>query len=225
MVSISLDLKQDTHERLASLSEFYDKDIKEIINEIIEVVSFESMWIQNISNEYRVPIRLTNVLSHLLHVGVQSTNALFNDILGRLEGKGLFFASDMDIDLDEMRIWVNYDALRGCDLYVHSFDVTLTGLPRLTATYLMDVEKVDETALLRMKEIADNINDIEGLELPEAFLDIMEFSVDVVDEDEFLYLNVDIVEESLPYLPTIPAISEVIKQIMERAGVNLPIDE
>ena len=93
MVRISLDVQQDTLDRLESLSEFYDKDIKEIINEIIEVISHRSGWVLNISKEYRVPIRLTNVLSHLLHVGIHSTHSLFNDILERLEAKGQFCAA------------------------------------------------------------------------------------------------------------------------------------
>jgi len=225
MVRVTLDVQQDTIERLESLCEFYSKDVKEIISEIIEVISYESVWLLNLGKEYRVPIRLTNVLTHILFVGVQSTYSLFNKLLERLKGKGFFTVSDMEIDLEEMRIWVNYDALKVCDLYVDSFDLTLTGLQRLTATYLLDVEKVDETALERIREIVDNFSDIEGLELPEAFHDIMDFSVDVVDEDDFLRLNVDITEESLDYLPSLPAISELFKQILEKAGIELPIEE
>lgn len=225
MVKISLDVQQDTIERLESLSDFYDKEIKEIINEIIEVISHESGWLLNISKEYKVPIRLTNVLSHLLHVGVQSTNSLFNDILERLEAKGLFCASDMEIDLDEMSIWVYFDALRGCDLYVHSFDLTLTGLQRLTATYLVDVDKVDDDAVDRIIDFDQVIGWKEGLELPESFHDVMDSSIAVVDVNEFLRLNIDITEEFINYLPTIPDISEVFKRILEKAGVDLPIEE
>ena len=53
MVRISLDVQQDTIERLESLSDFYDKDITEIINEIIEVISHRSGWVLKISKRAR----------------------------------------------------------------------------------------------------------------------------------------------------------------------------
>ena len=225
MVRIYLDVQQDTIEQLESLSEYYDGDIEDIINEIIEMISFRSGHLINISKEYRIPIRLGNVLFHLLDAGFQSTKSLFNDILDRLEAKGLFTASDMEFDLDEMRIWVYFEAFRDCELYVDSFDLTLTGLQRITATYLVDVEKVDDATVDRIIDIAQDIGWSEGLELPESFYDIMDSSIDVVDEDEFLRLNIDITEENINYLPTIPDISEVFKQIMEKAGVDLPLEE
>lgn len=63
MVRISLDVQQDTIERLESLSEFYDKSVKEIISEILEVISHESRSLPNLNKEYRIPISLTGVLS------------------------------------------------------------------------------------------------------------------------------------------------------------------
>ena len=147
MVRISLSIPQDTHERIKSLNDFYKKDIIEIINEIIEAISYESRWIINTSKEYKVPVDLINVVSHLFDAGIHSTNSLFNDILERLEAKDLFVHDFMEINLDEKSMWILFVALRGCDLYVDEFDVTLTGLARLTATYLVDIEKGDGTAL------------------------------------------------------------------------------
>ncbi|MFX0133133.1 MAG: hypothetical protein ACFFDN_05765 [Candidatus Hodarchaeota archaeon] len=224
MVRISLNIPQKTHERMKSLSEFYKKDIKEIIDEIIEVVGIESHRIINASKEYKIPLNLTNVVSHLFDAGVHSTNSLFNRILERLEVKGLFVQDDMEIDLDEKGMWINYSAVQGCDLYVDSFDVTLNGLARITATYILEIEKIGDTALERIVEIANNIKEVEDLKLPETFYE-MEFSVEIEGDDKFQNLTVDITEESLYYLPTIPVISKIIKQILEKAGVNLPIEE
>jgi hypothetical protein len=223
MVEINLNIPENSQEKLMELSEFYDKEINQILNEIIEAVCFKSGWITQLSEEYKVPIKLLNVVWHLLEAGIQSTNALFNNILERLDAKGLFIQDDISIDLDEGYTWINFVALRGSKLYIESFDVTITALVRLTVSHLVEMEKIDDTSLSRLYEIAENIHRFEEITPPESFLDLMEFSLDIIEDDEYLELTIDITEESFHYLPMIPDISELFKQILQNAGVKYDI--
>lgn len=67
------------------------------------------------------------------HSGKMADNILFAKILKELNAEGHFGASDMEIDLDDNRIWIYYEGLIGNNLWVDSFDVTLSGLKSLTA--------------------------------------------------------------------------------------------
>ncbi|MHA1298742.1 MAG: hypothetical protein ACTSO9_04775 [Candidatus Helarchaeota archaeon] len=224
MVEITLSISEDSHEKLMELSEFYDKEIGEILNEIIEAVCFQSGWITQLSEEYKVPINLLNVVWHLLEAGIRSTNIIENNILERLDAKGLFIQDDVIIDLDEGYTWIHFAALRGSKLYIESFDVTITALVRLTASHLVDMEKIDDTSLSRMYEITENIPRSKEITLPESFLDLMEVGLDIIEEDEYLELTIDITEEAFHYLPSIFDISELFKQILQNAGVNHEIN-
>jgi hypothetical protein len=48
----------------------------------------------------------------------------------------------------------------------------------------------------------------------------MEHHVDFIEDEDFLKLTIDIVEESMGYLPSIPAISDLFKQILNSAGMR-----
>jgi len=150
--------------------------------------------------------------------GRQSTDSLFNDLLERFEAKGLFVHNDMDINFDKMSLWISFEALTGCDLYVHSFDISLMGLVRLEATYHVEIEKVDDLAIRRMRNIVDNVR--ESIDLPDSFQDLMEFVVDIDEYEESIILGVDITEESLDYLPLVPDISILFKQILDKSGLK-----
>lgn len=214
---IVFNVSHGSYGRLASLGEYFNEKVKEIVTEIVEVIGFSSRWIINRSEVYQVPVSLTNVLSHLVVSGRQSTDSLFNDLLERFEAKGLFVHNDMDINFDEMSVWISFEALTGCDLYVHSFDISLMGLARLEATYHVEIEKVDDLAIRRMRNIVDNVR--ESIDLPDSFQDL-EFVVDIDEYEESIILRVDITEESLDYLPLVPDISILFKQILDKSGLK-----
>ena len=48
----------------------------------------------------------------------------------------------------------------------------------------------------------------------------MEYHVDFEEDEDFPRLKIDIVEESIGYLPSIPAISALFKQILNSAGID-----
>lgn len=220
MVQISVDVSQDTYERLEELSIIYRKNVDEIIAEITDFISSQSSWIENKRKEYNVPRRLTTVLAHIFHAGIQSSNSLFTDLLEQLEAKGRFIPNDMEFDLDEMSIWINYAGLTESDLYVDDIDVNLSGLKRLSASYSLNYDRVDSSALEKIKDIIKNIHKTPGLSIPDVFNDVMEHHVDFIEDEDFLKLTIDIVEESMGYLPSIPAISDLFKQILNSAGID-----
>lgn len=220
MVQISVDVSQDTYERLEELSIIYRKNVDEIIAEITDFISSQSSWIENKRKEYNVPRRLTTVLAHIFHAGIQSSNSLFTDLLEQLEAKGRFIPNDMEFDLDEMSIWINYAGLTESDLYVDDIDVNLSGLKRLSASYSLNYDRVDSSALEKIKDIIKNIHKTPGLSIPDVFNDVMEHHVDFVEDEDFLKLTIDIVEESMGYLPSIPAISVLFRQILNSAGID-----
>ncbi|MHA1409541.1 MAG: hypothetical protein ACTSQY_04355 [Candidatus Odinarchaeia archaeon] len=224
MVELSLSIPEASYEKLMELSEFYDKEIGVVVNELIEAVCFNSSWITKLSEEYKVPINLLNVVWHLLKAGIHSTNVLFNNILERLDAKGLFIQDDIIIDLDEGYTWIHFAALRGSKLYIESFDVTITALVRLTASHLVEMEKIDDASLSRFYEIVEDVHLFEEIKPPESFHDLMEFSLDITEDDEYLEMTIDITEESFHYLPPISDISELFKQILKNAKVNSGIN-
>lgn len=129
----------------------------------------------------------------------------------------------MEFDLDEMSIWINYAGLTESDLYVDAIDVTLSGLKRLSASYTLELDRVDNSALEKMHDIIKNIHETPSINLPD-FYDVMQHHVDFIEEDEeFGKLTIDIVEESIGYLPSIPLISDLFKQILSSAGIDYPL--
>ena len=74
--------------------------------------------------------------------------------------------------------------------------------------------------LWRKLDIIKNIHKTPGLSIPDVFNDVMEHHVDFIEDEDFLKLTIDIVEESMGYLPSIPAISDLFKQILNSAGID-----
>lgn len=220
MVRYSINVPQDTHERLILLSEHYNKDIKEIINESIHAVSFDRYQIINASKEYQVPLEMRHVVIYLLRAGFRSTRSLFNKFLEILEAKGLFTQDDLDVNFSEMCVAITYGALPKNGLYVDSFYVLWYGVADLSATYYLDIDAVDDTVVAKIKDIAENIEETGDFHENFPFLNL-DYSVDVIEEDDFLDVSVRIFGQELDYLPTIPTISEFIKQLMEKAGVKI----
>ena len=220
---VILDIDEDAYKSLTALSDLYGQDVEKTINDILDVIGFESRWIMSLSKEYRVPLGLVAVMSHIFGAGRHLTYSLFDKILESLDAKGFFFGSDLEIDLDEHRIWVNYPALAGCHLYVDEFDVTVDpGHVRLTAPSYLDAEKVSGNTLERLKAMVDNIGETE---LPEEFYDLEGYSVEVDEDEDHLALVVDCTAESLDYSPKVSTVSDLVRQILVQAGIGKQLEE
>lgn len=211
---LSLNIPDDSYEKLASLSDFYKQDIKSIVVSILDVVSLQSRGILNLSKEYKVPVKLDTVMFHLFDAGFNSIYSLFNEVLEKLEVKGLYLLEDFETKLDEDYIFFAYAALAGCNLHVDSFYLTIDGLKTLTTNSLIEVEKVSKQALGKLKELVQNIVE------PEEFLNLEDYNIEIEEEEEFWTLRIDCMAESLDYLPSVKQVSRFVEQIFKKAGIR-----
>jgi hypothetical protein len=221
MVEISIDIPDSIYEQLDELSETFSQAVEETINEVLEAVIFELRWLVNLKKEDPVSRNIRSKISDQLYSARMTDGALFIKILKELNAEGLFIANDMEIDLDDNRIWIYYHALDGSNLFVDSFDVTLTGLKSLSADCIIQVDEDDYETLDKVKEHAMKVS--ESSELPEEFYDLDFWEIDILAQDETsICLRADFSEESLEYLPSIPVISELFEKILTSAGVSRP---
>jgi hypothetical protein len=212
---ISLNIPEDSYEKLASLSDFYNQDVKNAIVGILDLVGQQHQRIINLGKEYKVPVKLNTIISHALFTGFNSTYLLFNKILENLEVKGLYTLSDLDIDLDEDYMWFHYVALVGCNLQIDEFSVILKpGLRILRTVSHIEVEKVSNKILRKLKKIAPKV------ELPEEFHELDDYNIEIQEDEEFWRIEIDCTAESLVYLPSVNRISEFVVQLFKKAGVK-----
>ena len=217
MVEISLDIPEAIYDQLNKLSETYSQNVEETINEVLDAVSFDTRWLVESKKVDIIPHSVRDKISGRLASGRMTDNILIDKILKELNAEGLFVASDMEIDLDENSIWINYDALLGSNLFVDSFDVTFSGLKSLTADCIIEVDEDDDTILGKIEEHAMRIRRTSS-ELPEEFLDLDPWEFFVLEQDEIsICLRVEFSEESLGYLPSIPVISEFFEKVLVSA--------
>lgn len=220
MVEISLHIPEGIYNQLNKLSETISQDVEETINEILDAVTFDLLRLSESEKADIILHSLRNKISSQLTSGRRIENILINNILKELNAEGLFVASDMSIDLDDNRIWIYYEALVNSNLFVDSFDVTFTGMKRLTADYIVVVDEGDDKTLDQLEEHAMIIRHTSS-ELPEEFRDLDPWEIFVLAQDETsICLRVDFSEESLGYLPSIPVISEFFEKILVSAGVT-----
>ena len=211
----SLNIPDDSYKELASLSDFYKQDIKNVIISILDVVGVEGQRIINLGKEYKVPVKLINVMSHLFDGGFFSIYSLFNKILENLEVKGLYTLGDLDIDLDKNYMMLYYDALRGCNLQIDGFYITLEpGLSTLTTNSHIDIKKVDKKALGKLKRV------VRSVEVPEEFYELEDYNIEIEEDEEPWILAIHCWAESLIYLPGIKRISKFVEQIYKKAGIK-----
>jgi len=220
MVEISLDIPEGIYNQLNKLSETFSQDVEETVNEVLDAVSFDIRWLVESKKVDIIPLSIRYKISRRLFSGRMTENILIDKILKVLNAEGHFGASDMEIDLDDNRIWIYYDALRGSNLFVDSFDVTFTGLKSLTADCIVDVAEDDHETLGRVEEHAMRIRRT-SKELSEEFRDLDPWDVFVLAQDETsICLRVHFSEESLGWVPSIPAISKFFEKILVSAGVS-----
>ncbi|RJS84564.1 hypothetical protein CW702_02335 [Candidatus Bathyarchaeota archaeon] len=213
---VSVSLSQKNYDLLAELSDFYKQSIERTINDIVDALQFSCETIKRLSKEYKVPTNLAGIILDLLEMGDYSYKYLFGEVLERLGAKGLFKLVDLDITPEDNYTWLSYAAMRGCNLYIDEFDVTLSP-PSISATYTIETEKTESEALERLKKIVQNIE--EDLELPEDFYDV-DYDVYIDDTiEEFWSLVVNCSVDDFNYLPDLNVISDLIRQILKKAGI------
>lgn len=212
---VSLNISDESYEKLASLSDFYKQDLENTIVTILDVVGSEGQWIINLSQEYKVPVKLDTVMFHMLDAGISSIYSLFNNVLEKLGVKGLYVLEDLEVDLDEDYIFLIYDALAGCNLHIDCFDLTLkSGLKTLSTRSLIKVEKINKQTLEKLKELVRSVAE------PEEFVDLEDYHIEIEEDEEFWTLRIDCMAEALDYFPSVKRISKFVGQLFKKAGVK-----
>ena len=224
-VKLSLDIPEKIYDQLSKLSETYSQDVEKTVNEILDGVCFDIHWLLEAKKKDPNTLGFRYKISSRLDSGKWADNILFDKILKEFKAEGHFVTSDMEIDLDDNSIWINYQGLMGSNLLVDSFDIFITGLKRLETECTVEVDEDDDETMWKVEEHANRIRSILD-ELPEGFRELDHWEVSVSSEDVTSFcLKADFVEESVSYLPSIPAISEFFEKVLKSAGVTKHLSE
>ena len=212
---VTVNIPDERYKGLVSLSESCDQNVKDVIVSILEVVGLHAKTIENLSKEYKVPVKLRAVIHHTFDAGFSSLHSLFNEILEKLDVKGFYVISDFEVDLNEDYMLFSYDALVGCDLKIESFYLTLErGGATLTTNSYIEVGKVNNKALEKLKNLVQN------LETPECFQGLDDYEIEIEEDEEFWTFRIHCQAESLFYLTSVTEISKFVQQIFKKAGIK-----
>ena len=212
---VSLNIPDDSYKKLASLSDFYKQDVKNAIISILEVVGGKGQWIINLGKEFKVPVKLINVMAILFDAGFTSIYSLFNDVLEKLDAKGLYALEDFQIDLEKDYVWFSYYALKGSDLQISGFYLAIEhGIITLTTHSYIDVKEVDNKTLGKLKKLVQNV------EPSTEFGDVEDCSIEIEEDEEFWKLKINCEDESFYYLPSVKKMSKFVERIYKKAGVK-----
>ena len=212
---VSLNISNDSYKELASLSDFYNQDVEDIIIKILNIVGMNARRIINLSKEYKVPVELVTMISDIFDAGNTLIYDLFDKILENLDfNKGLYSLEDLGIDLDENISWFYYVALDGCNLKIDTFHLEIhPGLKYLDTESYIDGEKLNDEVLEKLYDL------IESVEVPEEFHELENYEIKIGGDEEFLKLKIDCVADSLNYLPSLTIMSEFVDQIFKKVGI------
>jgi len=213
---VSLDVKDDSYKELESLSAFYKQNVKDTILNIIDAIG-RNRSIEYLAQQYKVPVDLGAVVSHVFEAGSTLTQSLLNEILEKLKVKGLYVLEDFWISSDEDYMTFAFDALRGSNLEVDSFHIQLehgiSGIATLLAfTYFTsENESETETMSKKLKDIVDNADP------PLEFEELDGYEIEI---EEPGVLTITCTGESIEYLPSPIVISKFVKKILKKAGIK-----
>jgi hypothetical protein len=211
---VSLDIPDDSYEKIASLGAFYKQDTKETIVSILDVVSREIHSLERLSKEYKTPVKFEWVLEDLLIAGSHSIY-LFNEILEKLEVKDLYVLMGFEFNHDEHYVYFHYAALKGTNLQVTSFALWMNGLTTLRTESLIETEKVNKQSLDKLKEVVKD-----HLTEPNTFGNLEGYTIDIdYEDDEMWNLIIECTAVSIDHLPSIKQVSRFVKQVFKKAGI------
>ena len=146
---ISLDLPDESYEELASLGEFYTKDVKQVISDILNAVSMDTHHVISLAKEYKVQMELDRTILFMLDAGWDAIYLIFNTILEQLGVKGLYMFDDCGYNVDEHDLWFHCICLQGCNLQIDDFFIHLkSGGPSLSAYSYVEAEKISSEKLM-----------------------------------------------------------------------------
>lgn len=209
---ISLDIPEKNYEELSSLGKLYNKDVSQVILDVIDAVSMESHSIKAIRKESEVTKDLTSAIHSVLFVGRAAIDTIFNPILDKLGVKGHYLLGDMEFDLNENYIWFNFTELRDSNLAIDEFGFFLeSGVPSILASAHIETENINIEKLKKL---------IEEAEWPETeeYAEMDPFEASIIDEDEeIVTIQINLSAEIVDDLPSIKSLSKFIEKILKKA--------
>jgi len=221
MVEFSLDIPEKIYDQLSRISEAYSQDVEKTVNEILDAVSYDTRLLVETKRVDIISNTVQDIISSNFDSGNIANNKLFDPILKELNGEGHFGIVDMEINLDDNRMWFSYAGFQGSPLFVDSIEVTFSGLKTLFADCLFEVDGYDDYETVKqVEEHARRIKRIKK-ELPEEFRDLDPWEISILEQDETMSsLRVRFSEETIDYLPSIPAVSEFFEKVLKSAGIK-----
>ena len=216
---VSLNIPDDTYTELASLSDFHRQDVKDVIVAILSAVGSCGTSIMNLGKEYKVPVKLDNVMCQILDAGFEMMDRLSNQVLERLEVKGLYVLGDVEIDFDENDLWLQYNAMRGCNLKIDEFCVWIGRLVTLRTSSYIEVKKADSRALTKLQKVVQNVEareEFSGLDIDED----EEINIKIEEDEEFWTLVIEGTVGSFGNLPSVKRIAKFVEQIFRKARIG-----
>jgi len=213
---VTLEIPDEVHEQLSSLCAFYKQDVKQIIFRILKAIGSEHRDLTYLSEQSGLSTDIERTLRETVWTSIHSTS-LFNYMLEKLGVKGEFWLDDFDFDLEENYFMFHYCA-RSDNLYnIYSFDVTKEpGRVSLSTNTGFYINEVGQEALNKLKQVAEN----HDFETPKGFDYVDEIDVEIEEGEEMWTLRINCWTEALGELPTIKQVSQLVKRICKKAGIE-----
>ncbi|MEM2356127.1 MAG: hypothetical protein QW734_10125, partial [Candidatus Bathyarchaeia archaeon] len=221
---ISLTVSDDVYEKWVALSSCYNEDLQDAIKGVLEAISMNSRRIISLKDHYRVPVNLGRALMHIIDDAFHSLS-LFDEVLWKMDVKGLYKLEDFEVDLDENYMRLFYSALAGCSLKIDEFDITVqNGSKRLSTFTYIEVGENNKRALNGLKKYVQTIPwDVtqlpEELENFEEYLE--EFDIGITEGEEFWTLQIDCIADSFNDLPSIRRLSRFVERLLKKFRVRV----
>ena len=213
-----MNIPDDTYESMSSLSELYGQGISQTILDILKVINDDGGWMRQLQKDHKAPVELKRVLAQYLGAALYSTG-FFNEILEKLQVKGLFTLQDYEFDLEQNTFTFNYATSGGSNFFMDQFFLTLeSGLKSLRIYKLIEVAKVTEKSLEKLEQLA------EEFEAPTEFNDLEECSVIVEADPDYWNVIINCEAESFEYFPKMKQLSRVMQRLLKNAGIQSKIE-
>ena len=206
---ISLDLPDDNYEELASLGEFYNKDVKQVISVILHEICQKSSSIITLGKDYKGDLKLGQIMFFILSTGVEAIQLIFNNVLEKMGVKGLYLVDDFGYNLEKHDLWLHCVGFERSNLAVDAFHIHLksdSGGPTLETYSYIEIEKINSEKLEKLKKL------IEQVDLPVEFCDIDNIDLIIDENEERVTLQINLEAESLDDLPSLKVISRLISK-------------
>jgi hypothetical protein len=136
-----------------------------------------------------------------------------------LEVKGLYVLGDVEIDFDENDLWLQYNAMRGCNLKIDEFCVWIGRLVTLRTSSYIEVKKADSRALTKLQKVVQNVEareEFSGLDIDKD----EEINIKIEEDEEFWTLVIEGTVGSFGNLPSVKRIAKFVEQIFRKARIG-----